>query len=109
MPPKADNYVSFYGVLAKKSASWPVGASLTVQSILVQFGMDAVRDNAVVQSINTDGIFRNAKYTLTPTECSHIYNSNLSVQIQAAPVNNSPKAAGPVFGLIIGECGVQYI
>lgn len=110
LPPKADNYVIFYGVLADKSASWPVGASLTVQSILVQFGMDAVCDNAVVQSINKDGIFRNAKYMLTPTECTHIYNSNPSVRIQAAPANNSLKAAaGPVFGLIIGECGVQYI
>lgn len=110
LPPKADNYVNVYGKLKNKSASWPAGASLTVQSILVQFGMDAVCDNAVVQSINKDGIFRNAKYVLTPTECVHIYNSNPSVRIQAVPENNSLKAAaGPVFGLIIGECGVQYI
>ncbi len=103
LQPGQDDYINFYGALQDASSSWPAGACLIVCAILVRFGLDTMRDGEVLQSIEKAGTFRTAKYILTPEECKLFDN--------APPVVSIALAAGdsPVFGLIVGECGVRYV
>lgn len=108
LQPGQDDYIDFYGALKDASSAWPEGASLIVRSILVQFGLDAVHDSAVLKSVEEKGIFRNARYTLTPEDYSH-FDSGSPI-LKAVSVNApGQKADIPAFGLMIGECGVRYI
>ncbi len=110
LQPGQDDYIDFYGSLQNTSSSWPEEACLIVRAILVQFGVDVVRDSAVLQSIEKEGVFRNAKYTLTPEERKLFDYVVPVVKIASANMNtSSQKEALPVFGLIIGECGVHYV
>ncbi len=110
LQPGEDNYINFYGALQNESSSWPAGACLIVRAILVQFGMDAVYDSVVLQSVKNEGVFRNARYTLTAEESQLLGDMAPAVKIAAAD-NNVPnrKTDMPVFGLMIGECGVRYV
>lgn len=110
LQPGQDDYITFYGALQNASSAWPEGASLIVRSILVSFGVDVLRDGAVLQSVEEKGIFRNARYTLTPAEC-RLFDSGSPTLKVASVSNNAPglKANTPIFGLMIGECGVRYV
>lgn len=110
LQPGQDDYINFYGALQNTSSAWPAGACLIVRAILVQFGIDAARDNAVLQSVEEKGLFRNARYILTPEENKYFDNELPSVKISSAGNNTlGQKATIPAFGLIIGECGVRYV
>lgn len=110
LQPGQDDYITFYGALQNTSLAWPSGASLIVRAILVSFGVDVLRDEAVLQSIESKGVFRNARYTLTPEEC-RLFDSESPIVKVAAVSNNAPgqKVNTPIFGLMIGECGVRYV
>ena len=110
LQPGQDDYIDFYGALQDVSSSWPAGACLMGQAVLVQFGMDAVQDSAVLRTVEKEGIFRNAKYILTPEDYKCFDGKAPAVKVAPAGSNLMGQDAGiPPFGLMIGECGVQYI
>lgn len=81
-----------------------------VQAVLVQFGMDAVQDNVVLRTVEKEGIFHNAKYILTPEDYKCLDGKTPVVKVASAGQNLMRQDADvPPFGLMIGECGVQYI
>lgn len=108
LQPGQDDYITFYGALGSAAGNWPTGASLIVRAVLVQFEMDVVHDRGVLQTMKEDGYFRNARYLLTPDEKDRLYGKAPSVKVQSLTAD-SAASMGPVFGLIIGECGVRYI
>lgn len=108
LQPGQDDYIDFYCKLKDASSEWPTGACLIVRAILVQFGLDVVHDREVLQSVEKNGIFRNASYSLTPEEC-RLFDSESPI-VKVASVNaTGSKADIPAFGLMIGECGMRYI
>lgn len=110
LQPGQDDYIEFYGSLSNATSTWPIGASLIVRAILVQFNLDTAQDTAVLKSVQKEGVFRNAKYIFTPEDYKHFDNQSPAVKV--APAHNlalGQKASVPAFGLTIGECGVQYI
>lgn len=110
LQPGDDDYIDFYGALQDASSAWPAGACLIVRAILVQFGMDVAHDKAVLQSVEKEGIFRNARYILTPEEYKCFDSESPVVKIASASQNALGQEANiPAFGLMIGECGVRYV
>lgn len=110
LQPGDDNYIEFYGALQSGSAAWPAGACLIVQAILVQFGVDVVKDRVVLKSLEQEGVFRNARYSLTPEECKCFESGAPMVRAAFSGSNGLKQKSGiPPFGMIIGECGVQYV
>lgn len=98
-----DEYLRFYGALGASASSWPTDASISVQAILVQFELDPLKDQNIIQSakIKTN---RSAVYHFKENVCDGL----LSDDGKTIKLKNL-KNEGPVFGLRIGECGIRYI